>query len=146
MISETVTMLPPAGTPVPQVSGKALDLRRTVHRTINGITGDIERFHFNRAVARVHELANAIAEFEVMEPGSPETLREALETLVRLIGPMMPHLAEEMWQRLGHHTLLADTPWPEADPALAITDTVTIPVPGQRQVARASRHAPGRGQ
>ena len=128
MIGETVTKLPPAGTPVLEASGKALDLRQTVHRTINGITGDIERFHFNRAVARVHELANAIADFEATDPGGPETLREALETLVRLIGPMMPHLAEEMWQRLGYHTLLADTPWPEADPALAITDTVTIPV------------------
>ena len=128
MIGETVTKLPPAGTPVLQASGKALDLRQTVHRTIDGITGDIEKFHFNRAVARVHELANAIAEFEATEPGGPETLREALETLVRLIGPMMPHLAEEMWERLGHHTLLADTPWPEADPALTITDTVTIPV------------------
>ncbi len=128
MTSEMANVLPPPGTPVPSVEGDALELRRVVHRTIAGITADIEKFHFNRAVARIHELANAIAGVEAAQPGTPEALREAFEMLVRLIGPMMPHLAEEMWNRLGHDTLIADTPWPEADPDLATTETVTIPV------------------
>ncbi len=128
MTSEMLDVLPPPGTPVPKVEGEALELRRVVHRTIAGITADIEKFHFNRAVARIHELANAIAGVQAAQPGALEALREALEMLVRLIGPMMPHLAEEMWNRLGHETLIADTPWPEADPALATTETVTIPV------------------
>ncbi len=128
LIVEAAGGLPPPGTPVPAASGPALLLRQTVHRTIDGITGDIERFHFNRAVARIHELANAIAEFETGTPGGLGVLREALEALVCLIGPMMPHLGEEMWRTLGHDTLLADTPWPEAERALALADTVTIPV------------------
>ncbi|MDE0240683.1 MAG: leucine--tRNA ligase [bacterium] len=128
MTSETLNVLPPPGTPVAAVEGDVLELRRVVHRTIAGITGDIEKFHFNRAVARIHELANAIADVEAEQPGAPEALREALEMLARLIGPMMPHLAEEMWKRLGHDILIADTPWPEADPVLATTETVTIPV------------------
>ena len=128
MTSEMLDVLPPPGTPVPSVEGDVLELRRAVHRTIAGITGDIEKFHFNRAVARIHELANAIADVQAAQPGAPEALREALEMLARLIGPMMPHLAEEMWTRLGHDILIADTPWPEADPVLATTETVTIPV------------------
>ncbi len=128
MTSEMLDGLPPPGTPVPAVEGEVLELRRAVHRTIAGITGDIEKFHFNRAVARIHELANAIAGVQVTQPGESAALREALEMLARLIGPMMPHLAEEMWNRLGHDTLIADTPWPEADPDLATTETVTIPV------------------
>ena len=55
-------------------------------------------------------------------------LREGLEAATRLIGPMMPHLAEEMWQELGHTTLLADQPWPTADPDLARDESVTIAV------------------
>ena len=88
-------------------------LRRATHKTIAGVTEDIERFRFNRAVARIYELANSIDE---LAPGAnPAARRETLETLVRLLAPMMPHLAEELWQRLGHDELLADQPWPEAD-------------------------------
>ena len=53
-------------------------------------------------------------------------LREALDSLVQLIGPMMPHLGEELWQTLGHKTLLADTPWPEFDFQLIQEESVTI--------------------
>jgi len=110
------------------VNGKeaSLDLRRSAHRAIAGVGEDIERFRFNRAVARVYELANAID--ELGPQADADARRESFEILVRLIAPMMPHLAEELWQRLGHSRLLADTPWPEADPALVREDSVTMAV------------------
>ena len=76
-------------------------LRRTIHQTIAAVTDDLDKFRFNRAVARIRELTNAIEELPEgtlqSEPGAPAVLREGLEILARLLCPMMPHLAEEMW-------------------------------------------------
>jgi len=105
----------------------ALDLRRSVHKTVAQITDDLDRFHFNKAVARIRELSNKIEAYKPHQiPGA--VLREALEALVRLVGPMLPHLGEELWSLLGHATLLADAPWPKADPALLTEDSVTVAV------------------
>ncbi len=112
----------------PTLAPAAMSLRQAAHRAIDGVTGDIEAFHFNRAVARIHELANAIGEFKAESEADSWVHREALETLIVLCGPMMPHLGEEMWRALGHDTLLADHPWPTADASLLIEETVTIPV------------------
>jgi leucyl-tRNA synthetase len=79
-------------------------------------------------VARLYELANTIGGVEAKDPATGWALREALEIFVRLIGPMTPHLAEELWQALGHERLLAEEPWPVADPALLVDDTVTVAV------------------
>ena len=92
------------------------------------VTEDLEAFRFNRAVAAIHELVNAIGEFSCDDETAAWALREGLEAVVHLAGPMMPHLAEELWHRLGHQSLLAETTWPEADPALLVADTVTIAV------------------
>ncbi len=91
------------------------------------MTGDLEAFHFNRAVARIYELANALADAP-SEGNAGAVRREAFEIIVRLIGPMMPHLAEELWAALGHDTLLVDQPWPVADPALLVEDSVKVAV------------------
>lgn len=100
-------------------------LRRAVHKTIIAVSEDLDALRFNRAVARIYELTNTLTDREnVSEP----VVRECVETLVRLVAPMMPHLAEELWQRLGHTTLLAEEAWPEADPSLAADDNVTIAV------------------
>jgi len=119
--------LPPPGAEADDVAtGASLELRRAVHRAIASVTDDLEALRFNRAVARVYELANAISG---AEPGvSSAARRDALETIVLLIGPMMPHLAETCRQLLGHKTLVVDTAWPKADPALLRSDTVTIAV------------------
>jgi len=101
----------------------ASELRRAVHRAIAAVTDDVEHLRFNRAVAQIYTLAGAID-----AKAAAADRREALETLVLLIGPMMPHLAESCWQALGHKELVADTPWPKADPALVKSDTVTIAV------------------
>jgi leucyl-tRNA synthetase len=135
--SDAMANLPPVGTPPPQPSPSgrgqgeadvATTLRRAAHKTIAGVSADIEAFHFNKAVARLYELANTIGSAEAKDDSATWALREALEIFVRLIGPMTPHLAEELWQALGHTTLLADAPWPKADPALLVDDTVTVAV------------------
>ncbi len=135
IVSEGAAALPAPGTPMPPGLGKqAMALRQRAHRTIAAVTEDLEQFHFNRAVARIYELANALGEAASPDPvggpnfGDAVVRREALETLAKLIGPMMPHLAEELWRALGHHGLLAEEPWPEADPALTAEDSVTVAV------------------
>jgi leucyl-tRNA synthetase len=121
--------LPAAGAPAPaSFSDAAIELRRAAHRTVAGLSTDIEAFHFNKAVARLYELANTIDSAEPVDAGSQWALREALEIFVRLTGPMTPHLAEELWQALGHKSLLADSPWPLAEDALLVDDTVTMAV------------------
>ncbi|MGF1553104.1 MAG: leucine--tRNA ligase [Paracoccaceae bacterium] len=102
-------------------------LRRATHKAIAGVTADIEGFAFNKAVARLYELANAIGRAPA-EPGTAFARREALEALARLMNPMAPHVTEAIWVRLGHGTPLVDTPWPEADPALAEDDVIVLPV------------------
>jgi leucyl-tRNA synthetase len=119
--------LPPAGTkPDANASGASLDLRRATHRAIAAVTEDVEALRFNRAVARIYELANAIGGAETGVSGAVR--REALEAIVLLVGPMMPHLAETCWQALGHATLIVETAWPKADPALIAADSVTYAV------------------
>jgi leucyl-tRNA synthetase len=110
-----------------------LGLRRVTHKTIAAVTDALESFAFNVAVARLYELANAIADAErvaVAEPGLDWARREAMEMLARLSAPMMPHLAEEIMARLtpGTTTLVAELPWPEPEPELLIADSVTIAV------------------
>jgi leucyl-tRNA synthetase len=103
----------------------SLELRRIAHKTIAGVTDDIEKFRFNRAVARLYEFANALDDAKT---AGAAIRREALEIMIRLLSPMMPHLAEELWHGFGHKTLLAETAWPEADPALIVDETVTVAV------------------
>jgi len=117
--------LPPPGTPLGDVTGAGFALRQAVHRAIAAVTGDLENLRFNRAVAQIYSLANAIQQAETV---SGAVRREALEVMVLLFGPMMPHLAETCWEALGHRTLLVDTAWPRFDEDLIRSDTITIAV------------------
>jgi leucyl-tRNA synthetase len=129
MASEPPVPLPPPGSPIPASLSPALTtVRRAIHKTIAAVTDDLEKFRFNRAVARVRELTNALEDLPAGDRGAPEVYREGLETLARLLGPMMPHLAEEIWQTLGGSGLLADQLWPKADPRLTRDEQVTIAV------------------
>ena len=129
MITEAPAALPPAGAAKPDVlSPKAEATRRQVHKTIAGVSEDLEKFRFNKAVARVRELSNALSELDGKGEGEAWALREGFEAIVRLIGPMMPHLGEELWAQLGHATLLVDQPWPQAEAALVVEDSVTVAV------------------
>ena len=112
-----------------QVSGaegtdKTLD--RKTHQIIAGVGADIEALAFNKAVAKIYDLANAI------EKSVPSASRDAaIRTIVLLSAPMVPHLAEEAWTHLGAHSgggLIADASWPVVDPALLEEDEVTIAI------------------
>ncbi len=122
--------LPPAGAAPGALSDAAMELRRATHKAISEVTGDIESFSFNRAVARLYELANAISRAPSPEgdAGAGFALREALEAFARLAAPFVPHLSEEIWARLGCEGLLAETAWPEADATLLVRDRVVLPV------------------
>ncbi len=97
------------------------ELRRKTHKTIAEMTRDFEHFHFNKAVARLRELSNAI------EEANGDT-SEAREALIHLAQPFIPHFAEEIWQRWGRKDLLCERPWPKADPALLVEESVTVAV------------------
>ncbi|MEQ1864473.1 MAG: leucine--tRNA ligase [Micropepsaceae bacterium] len=129
MVDEAVPHLPGFGTVAPDgFDEEALAVRQVTHRTIASITEDLDRFRFNKAVARLYEFVNALSDFKPQGEGGHWALREALETLAILMNPMVPHLAEECWQRLGATTMAVNAPWPKADPALTRQDTVTIAI------------------
>ncbi|MGB4100698.1 MAG: leucine--tRNA ligase [Alphaproteobacteria bacterium] len=129
MVSEPALPLPPKDTPMPtQLGARALQTRRSIHRSVADIAQDFDRFHFNKAVARVRELANALGELTDAAGGEGWVLREGLELLARILNPMLPHIAEEIWAELGQTTPLCDMPWPKPDPTLLVDDTVTIAI------------------
>ena len=115
--------------------GLNLDLkefRRKVHRTIKKVTEDIEdSFHFNTAIAAVMELVNAFylaAEDLARDQDTLGVFREAAEAILLLINPMVPHIAEELWQALGHNTLLLEVPWPQPQAEALTVSTLTVVV------------------
>lgn len=129
MITESDGSIAAIDAKTPEKLSKPIeDLWRLTHKTIDGITQDLERFHFNRAVARIRELSNALGALK----GEAEEVcwlrRRGFEVLVQIIAPMTPHLSEELWHKLGHTTSLTDTGWPIADADLLKDDTVSIGV------------------
>ncbi|MYZ46837.1 leucine--tRNA ligase [Propylenella binzhouense] len=129
MVARIAEVLPPPGLPAPnRFSDEALATRRAAHRALREVTGDIERLRFNRAVAQLYELANALA---AAQPGGADqlwALREGYDMLALMVAPMMPHLAEALWRELGHDTLVAETPWPVLDESLLVESTILLPV------------------
>ncbi len=104
------------------VQGADQSLDRHVHKTVAAAASDIEALGFNKAVARIYELTGAV------EKAHPSASRSAaIRTLVQLVAPMMPHLAEEAWSKIGEG-LVANAPWPTVDPAMLVEDEVTIAV------------------
>ena len=111
---------------------EAKALRKATHKTIAGVTADIEGFAFNKAVARLYELTNTVQKASRISAGDAPGLglarREAFEALAQLMAPMTPHIAEEIWQALGHETPLTETPWPEFDAGLVRDEVIRMPV------------------
>ena len=109
--------------PDPAASGLDPALARRRHRTVASVGQALDGLQFNKAVAALYELVGAI------EKAAPSADREdAVRTLIALVAPMAPHLAEEAWARLGNAGLVVDAPWPEFDPLLLVDDEVTIAV------------------
>ena len=101
---------------------------KAAHKAIKAVDEDVERLRFNRCVAHVHELSNAIQAAIADKSEGPAAIREAVEIMILLFAPMMPHLAEECWAELGHAALVAETAWPKFDPALVVDAEITLPV------------------
>ena len=133
IVSETLPLLPPRNQSVPgSFSPWAEQLRRATHLAIAGVTEDIEQFRFNRGVAKIFTFVNTLESVlpppATLSDSEAFALREALDSLIVLISPMMPHLAEEAHALMGGKGLLALKPWVLADPALLKVDSVTVAV------------------
>jgi len=102
-------------------SGGSEDILKLLHKTIKAVTHDIEHLLFNTAISRMMEFVNAAMKAEAVD-------RAVMEQFVLLLAPFAPHLAEELWARLGHEDTLAYAPWPEHDESLLVEDTVELPV------------------
>ena len=108
-----------------------LELRRISHRAIAAVTDDLNNLRFNRAIARIYELSNAMATGLSQTTRSERllaALHEAADFLVLLSAPMMPHLAEEAWAALGHQTAVVDVAWPKPEKEFLIETEVTIAI------------------
>jgi leucyl-tRNA synthetase len=104
-------------------TGEDKPLDRKAHQAVAAIAEEIEALSFNKAVARIYELTSAA------EKAAPSASRSAaIRTILLLVSPMMPHLAEEGWAALGEGGLIAKADWPKVDPALLVEDEVTIAV------------------
>jgi len=135
LVDEISEIAAKKGVKAPKSFGEqAMALRRAAHKTLYNVGRNIEALRFNVAVAGLYEFANVLGQAQNKAGKATDdkamgwALREALELFVQMIGPMMPHLAEECWARLGYNTLLVKQPWPSAESALLVDDEVTIAV------------------
>ncbi|TCR68950.1 leucine--tRNA ligase [Bosea sp. BK604] len=117
------------------INEAALALRKASHRALHAVGADIERLGFNRCVAHVYTLVNAIAkaldaaaERRELDADIAFALHESATIATQLVAPMMPHLAEECWQALGQPGLVGEASWPEADTELLRDDSIVLPV------------------
>ena len=120
--------------PTPAKEGEALEISQLAHKTLKAVQGDYDKLSFNKAVARIYELVNALAApLGRVAAGEGDVayraaVRNAAEILIQIVAPMTPHLAEECWATLGNRELLAETAWPQYDEALVVENDVTLPV------------------
>ena len=122
LVGEAIPRMNAAG------SGDGVALRKATHGAIKAIEDDIEGLGFNRAVARLYELSNALQKALLDEATPGAAIRECVEAMIRCFAPMMPHLAEECWIAIGNTGFVASADWPTYDPALLVEDAVTLPV------------------
>ncbi|MDH5636876.1 MAG: leucine--tRNA ligase [Nitrospinota bacterium] len=108
---------------------EAADVRRAVHKTINKVNYDMDRFGFNTAIAAVMELMNTIGAARLADdPASTAVTAEAAESLLLMLAPFTPHFCAEMWERMEKPGSIVDHPFPTADPACMVEDSIEIVV------------------
>ncbi|MCH9844893.1 MAG: leucine--tRNA ligase [Alphaproteobacteria bacterium] len=112
---------------VNDLSIDAKKLQQLLHQTIKQVGQDIEKYHFNRAVARLRELSNFLQNYQPSNDVDKAFGNKALKILVRLFNPFIPHITEELWHKIGDSTLL-EMAWPDYDEKLIIADKVNLPV------------------
>ena len=111
------------------LSDEERSLRRAVHKTLKKVTEDIdERFHFNTAIAAVMELMNSLQGARLNSPQAAAVMKEALELVVVMLAPFVPHITEELWQQLGHTTPLSATAWPAWDSEAVVDEELLVVV------------------
>jgi len=132
LIGEAADIAKAAPAQKPAAFGEpALTLRKAAHGALAKVSAEIEKLHFNVCVAHIYEFTNAFGDAVNTKGDAPDfawAVKEAADILVQLFQPMMPHLAEECWAALGHGDLAAQAAWPEADTALLVETTITLPV------------------
>jgi len=104
------------------------DLQRITHQTIRKVTEDMEKLRFNTMIAALMEFTNYLARVRETGAVAPSAWEESIDTLILLLAPTAPHLAEELWQRTGHEYSIHNQSWPKWDEALARDEEITLVV------------------
>jgi len=113
----------------PAVRQKAeRDLSRVTHQTIRRVSGDLERLRLNTMIAALMEFTNYLAKAKEIGSVTEPAWKGAVDTLLLLLAPTAPHLAEELWQRMGHNYSIHNQTWPKWDEALAREEEITLVV------------------
>ena len=107
-------------------TGNAQMLLQNTHQSLDAVTKSIENFQMNVGVAKIYELINHISKFKVFDENDKKALKASLIILIRIIEPMVPHLAEECWSLCGNSKSLTSEPWPDVDEKYLVKDTVKI--------------------
>ena len=111
-----------------KLSLEVLKIKKKIHQTIQLVSSDLERFHFNKAIARIRELTNIIDSINIEKLDSKWIYQEGCKIIIRLLNPVIPHITEELWKKMGHKVFLSETPWPDYDPSLLVNESIIIGV------------------
>jgi leucyl-tRNA synthetase len=102
----------------------ALALEKATHRAIDEVTNGIEGFAFNKSVAALYQFTNTLAKSKADQSAKTR----AMKAMAQMMQPMTPHLAEEIWSKMGATGLVTETDWPEVDPTMLVDDSITLPI------------------
>ena len=108
------------------LSDNANELLKSVHQSLNGITKSIDKFQMNVAIAKIYEMVNSILKFKITEESDKVALVQSLKILIRIMEPMIPHLAEECWSITNGNGLLSNQPWPAVNDKFLVDENVII--------------------